>query len=77
MGSAKVQLIWRNAWVSEPIPAVEEPSQHEVVFLVLTDLMGFPANADEVKSNASEAFDKWGGNARLKACRQELAPAPH
>jgi hypothetical protein len=51
-------------------------SERQIVFVVLSDRMAFPANADEVKRSANAAFEKWGGEARLEACRQALLSAP-
>jgi len=73
-GEGSIELATRLGLNSDPRRG--GTSQREIVFLEFTDRMGFPASADEVRSNSSAAFAKWGGEARLKVCRQVLSPPP-
>ncbi len=74
LGEGSIDLAQRLGLKSDPRHG--GTSKRKIVFVVLTDRMAFPANADEVNTNASAAFDKWGGQERLDACRQALLSAP-
>jgi hypothetical protein len=47
----------------------------ELVYVVLPQRLGFPADANTVKSEVTPLFEAWGGEKRLAACRGELLKA--
>jgi hypothetical protein len=47
----------------------------ELVYVVLPQRLGFPADAKAVKNGVTPLFEAWGGEKRLAACRAELLKA--
>jgi hypothetical protein len=59
-----------------PDPRRGGTASRDFVYVILGARMGFPASAAAVDSAAGAAFQDWGGNERLAACRQALLAAP-
>jgi hypothetical protein len=59
-----------------PNPRAGGTGTRELLFLVLPQRMGFPADAGAVETAARTAFEAWGGMGRLTACRTAVENAP-
>jgi len=70
LGEGSIALAKRLGLKSDPRRG--GTSKREIVFIILTERMGFPANAEEVQTKARVAFESWGGDDRLAACGRAL-----
>ena len=59
-----------------PDPRRGGTGARELLFVVLPQRVGFPADNLAVQSAARTAFEAWGGFARLAACRSAVDSAP-
>ena len=76
IGEASIELTQRLGL--NPSPKVGGTGSRDFLYLVLppTERAGFPADAAAVETAAQAAFARWGGAARLAACRTAVTAAP-
>jgi hypothetical protein len=74
IGEASIALVRRLGL--DPDPRAGGSDVREFVYVVMTERSSFPSSAREIEDKVGTAFKRWGGTARLEACKQALLTAP-
>jgi hypothetical protein len=76
IGEASIELTRRLGLNPNPKSGGTQAREFIYVAMPPHETASFPANVAAVETGAGDAFQRWGGEARLKTCRQAVAAAP-